>query len=164
MTSEAKPSRKETPVVGADERQAVTPYLAVKNATAALEFYKQAFGAIELMRIAQPDGRIGHAEIKIGRGQLMMADEFPEIGVVSPSSLGGSAVAIHVYVDDVDSLASQAVAAGAKLLKPVQDQFYGDRTCTLEDPFGHRWYFATHKEDMTTEEMQRRAAAVHGQD
>lgn len=126
-------------------RQAVTPYMCVKDSAAAIEFYKKAFGATELMRYPMPDGRIGHAEIKIGNAIIMMADEYPEIKFLSPESLGGSAVMIHIYVDDVDALANQAVAAGATLARPVTDQSYGDRNCKIEDPFGHAWLFATAK-------------------
>ena len=138
MSSEAKVVR--------EERQAVTPYMCVKDSAAAIEFYKKAFGATELTRIPMPDGRIGHAEIKIGDATIMMADEYPEIQFLSPESLGGSAVVIHVYVDDVDALANQAVASGAKLARPVADQSYGDRNCKVVDPFGHSWFFATPKE------------------
>ncbi len=139
-----------------------TPYLCVRGAASALEFYKKAFGATEVMRLAQPDGRVGHAEIRIGESVIMLADEFPEMGVRSPQSLGGSPVTIHFYVDDVDALAKQAVAAGATLQRPVADQFYGDRSGSLVDPFGHVWMIATHKEDVSPEEMQRRAAALYG--
>jgi PhnB protein len=114
------------------------------------------------MRLAGPDGKIGHAEIKIGAAPIMLADEFPDMGVLSPQSLGGSPVSIHLYVEDVDALASQAVAAGAKVLRPVEDQFYGDRAGKLEDPFGHVWWIATHKEDVSFEEIQKRAAALYG--
>jgi PhnB protein len=139
--------------------EGATPYLSIKGAAAAIEFYKKAFGATETMRMAGPDGRIGHAEIKIGKANIMLADEHPEIGFLSPRTLGGSPVAIHIYVEDVDALAAQAEAAGAKVRRPVADQFYGDRTGQFEDPFGHVWHFATHKEDVSKEEMQKRAAA-----
>src|SRR5436309_15497214 len=117
--------------------EAATPYLCVRGAARAIEFYKQAFGATELARLADPNGKIGHAEIKIGAAPIMLADEFPEMGFRSPQSIGGSPVMIHLYVEDVDAVARQAVAAGAKMLRPVQDQFYGDRSGTLADPFGH---------------------------
>jgi len=136
-----------------------TPYLIIKGAARAIEFYKKAFGATELMRMAQPDGRIGHAEIRIGNSPIMLADEVPEMGHRSPQSLGGSPVSILLYVEDVDALFSQAVAAGAKVERPVKDQFYGDRTGGVTDPFGHVWYIATHKEDVSPEEMKKRAAA-----
>jgi PhnB protein len=139
--------------------EGATPYLSIKGAADAIEFYKKAFGATEIMRMAGPDGRIGHAELKIGKAKFMLADEHPEIGFLSPRTLGGSPVTIHVYVEDVDALATQAEAAGAKLRRPVADQFYGDRTGQFEDPFGHVWHFATHKEDVSNEEMKKRAAA-----
>src|SRR2546425_2372706 len=129
-------------------------------AARAIEFYKKAFGATELMRMAQPDGRIGHAEIRIGDSPIMLADEFPEMGHRSPQSLGGSPVSILLYVEDVDALFNQAVSAGAKVQKPVQDQFYGDRIGGVTDPFGHVWYIATHKEEVSPEEMRKRAAAA----
>ena len=137
----------------------VTPYLCVRGAAQALEFYQRAFGAVELMRIAQPDGRVGHAEIRIGDSHIMLADEFPEYGHRSPQSIGGSPVSIHLFVEDVDAMARQAIAAGAKVLRPVADQFYGARLGMFADPFGHIWSIATHKEDVSTEEIQRRAAA-----
>jgi PhnB protein len=137
MSSEAK--------AGDVTRQAVTPYLCVKDSAAAIEFYKKAFGATELTRYPMPDGRIGHAEIKIGNATIMMADEYPEIRFLSPKSLGRSGVMIHIYVEDVDALANQAVAAGATLARPVADESYGDRSCKIEDPFGHAWLFARAK-------------------
>lgn len=137
----------------------VTPYLIIKGTAAAIEFYKKVFGATEVMRMADPSGRIGHAEVKIGDSHVMLADEDPMRGIRSPQSIGGSPVTILLYVEDVDSTVGQAVAAGAKLTRPVEDQFYGDRSGGLEDPFGHIWYVATHKEDVAPEEMKRRAAA-----
>jgi PhnB protein len=145
-----------------EEYRGATPYLSVKDAARAIEFYKKAFGAREVMRMPQPDGKIGHAEVRIGDAPIMLADEFPEMNFRSPQSLGGTPVNIVVYVNDVDALVSQAVGAGAKLSKPVADQFYGDRVGVLEDPFGHSWSFATHIEDVTPEEMNRRDAAQHG--
>jgi len=136
-----------------------TPYLIVKDAARAIEFYKKAFGAIELMRMTQQDGRIGHAEIKIGDSPIMLADEFPEMGARSPEALGGSPVSVLLYVQDVDAVFNQAVAAGAKVTRPVKDQFYGDRSGGVTDPFGHQWHIATHKEDVTPEEMKRRQEA-----
>jgi len=138
--------------------EGATPYLAIKGAADAIEFYKKAFGATESMRMVGPDGRVGHAEIKIGKAHLMLADEHPEIGFLSPQTLGGSPVTIHLYVEDVDSMAAQAEAAGAKVKRPVADQFYGDRGGQFEDPFGHVWYFATRKENLSTEEVKKRAA------
>ncbi len=145
-----------------DGYQGATPYLCVKGAADAIEFYKKAFGATETMRLTGPDGRLGHAEIRIGPACVMLADEFPEMGVVSPKTLGGSPVTIHLYVEDVDALAGRAQAAGIKVLRPVTDQFYGDRGGKFEDPFGHLWFLATHKEDVSPEEMSRRAAAMFG--
>jgi PhnB protein len=136
-----------------------TPYLIVSGAAKALEFYQRAFGARELFRF--PDGdRIGHAEIQIGDSRIMLADEHPDMGARSPRSIGGSPVSIMLYVEDVDAATSQAVAAGAKLQRPVEDKFYGDRSGSIEDPFGHLWHIATHKEDLTPEELGRRAAAA----
>jgi PhnB protein len=140
-----------------DGYHTVTPYLIIKNAVRALDFYKQAFGATEILRMAEPDsGVIGHAEIKIGDSPIMLADEQPAIGFVGPQSLGGSTVNICLYVEDVDSLFGRAIHAGAKELRPVQNQFYGDRSGTLQDPFGHIWILATHIEDLSPEEMQKR--------
>src|SRR5262245_22729530 len=127
----------------------VTPYLYIKGAAAALEFYKQAFGATELFRMDMPDGRIGHAEIRIGDSHIMLADEYPEMGVRGPRTLGGTSVGILLYVEDVDSLAGQAIGAGAKVQREVQNQFYGDRSGTFEDSFGHVWTIATHVEDVS---------------
>ena len=135
---------------------AVTPYLCVAGAAAALDFYKRAFGASEVMRMPGPDGKVGHAEIEIGGSRIMLADEHPAMDFRSPQSRGGTAVHLHVYVEDADARVAQAVAAGAVLKRPVQDQFYGDRLGTVEDPFGHVWHFATHKEDLTPDEMKRR--------
>ena len=136
------------------------PYLACRNAAKALEFYAKAFGATERMRIASPDGRIGHAEIQIGDALIMLSDEHPEMNVLSPQALGGTPVGIHIYVPDVDALNQRAVAAGATVERPVADQFYGDRSVVFGDPFGHRWYFATHKEDLSADELKRRADAA----
>jgi PhnB protein len=140
--------------------QGATPYLCCKGAANAIEFYKKAFGATEVLRLAEPGGRIGHAEIKIGTAIIMLADEYPEMDVRSPLTLGGSPVTIHLYVEDVDALASRAVGAGAKLLRPVEDQFYGDRSGRLSDPFGHVWIISTHTEDVSPAEMQRRYEAM----
>ena len=137
----------------------VTPYLIVKDAARAIDFYKKAFGATEVMRMAAPGGKVGHAEIKVGDSPVMLADEFPEMGFRGPQSLGGSPVSLLLYVEDVDARFRQALAAGATVLKPVKDQFYGDRSGTLTDPFGHVWTIATHKEDVSPEEMHRRAEA-----
>ena len=137
----------------------VTPYLVIKGAAAAIDFYKEIFGAVEVMRMPMPDGRVGHAELKFGDSHVMLADEFPEMNVVSPTTLGNSPVGLLLYVADVDKTVERAVARGAKITKPIADQFYGDRTGTIEDPFGHKWTVAVHKEDVSAEEMQRRMAA-----
>ena len=143
-----------------DGYHTATPYLIVNGAAQALEFYKKAFGATEMMRFPGPGGKIMHAEIKIGDSPIMLADEAPEMGARSPKTVGGTPVSLLLYVEDVDAWASKAVAAGAKVQRPVQDQFYGDRTGTFEDPFGHVWSIATHKEDVSLEEMQKRAASA----
>ena len=145
-----------------DGYEGATPYLICKDAARAIEFYKAAFGAVELMRIPMPDGRVGHAELKISGAIIMMADEFPEMGAVSPQTLGGTAVRMMIYVTDVDAFSTQAVARGATMIQPVTDQFYGDRNCKVSDPFGHVWMFGTHHEDMSREEMLRRASALFG--
>jgi len=143
-----------------DGYHAVTPYLIVDGAASAIEFYTKAFGAIELVRMAGPDGKIGHAELLIDDSHVMLADENPGMGARAPRSIGGSPVSLLLYVEDVDAVVSKAVSLGAKLTRPVADQFYGDRTGGLEDPFGHNWYVATHKEDVSPEEMKRRSAAA----
>ena len=134
----------------------ITPYLIIKGAADAIDYYKNVFGATEIMRMAQPDGRIGHAELKIGNSHIMLADEFPEMEHRGPLSLGSSPVSILLYVEDVDAIVARAVSAGAKILKPVQDQFYGDRSGFIQDPFGHLWGVATHKEDVSPQEMEER--------
>jgi PhnB protein len=137
----------------------VTPYLILSGARDAIAFYQKALGAEEVMRMADPGGKVHHAEIRIGDSRIMLADEHPEIQALSPKTIGGSPVSIHLYVEDVDAAVERAVEAGAKLIRPVADQFYGDRTGGVEDPFGYRWFIATHKEDLTTDEIRRRAAA-----
>ena len=138
----------------------VTPYLIIKGAAKALEFYQRAFGAKETIRMPGPGGKITHAEMRIGNSIVMLADEHPEINARSPESFGGSPVMIHLYVEDVDAVYNQAVAAGAKVERPLADQFYGDRTGGVKDPFGYSWYIATHKEDVSPAEMQKRMAAM----
>jgi len=138
----------------------VTPYLIIRGAARALEFYKKAFGATELMRFPGPEGTIGHAEIKIGEGVIMLADESLEMGHKSPQTLGGTAVTLLFYVPDVDSQFAKAVAAGGTVKQRLKDQFYGDRSGTITDPFGHIWTIATHKEDVSPDEMQRRMAEM----
>ncbi|HTO88472.1 MAG TPA: VOC family protein [Thermoanaerobaculia bacterium] len=140
-----------------DGYNAVTPYLIVDGAAAAIEFYKKTFGAKEVMRMPAPGGRIGHAEVTIGDSHVMLADENPDMNARSPKSVGGSPISLLLYVDDVDKTVERAIAAGAKLKRPVADQFYGDRTGGIEDPFGHQWYVATHIEDVSPEEMQKRS-------
>lgn len=157
MTTKAKARVKPIP----EGFRTATPVLCCRDAAGAIEFYKRAFGASEIgERLLGPAGKIGHAEIKIGDSLVAISDEFPEWGNLSPQSLGGSPVPIHLYVEDVDSLARQAVAAGAKVLIPVADQFYGDRGGRLEDPYGHLWIVATHIEDIAPEEMRRRMDAL----
>jgi PhnB protein len=143
-----------------DGYHTATPYLIVNGGAAALEFYRKAFGAEERMRCPMPDGRMGHAEIQIGDSCIMLADEFPEMGAKGPKSLGGSPVGICLYVNDCDASFQRALDAGATVLRPLQDQFYGDRSGTLTDPFGHQWTIATHKEDVSPEEIQRRMKSM----
>lgn len=143
-----------------DGYHTVTPYLVLQDAARALEFYRQAFGATELFRMPQPDGRIGHAEIRIGDSIVMLADEHPDMGFRGPKSYGGTPVSLLLYVEDIDATAERAVAAGATVLKPVQDQFYGDRSGTFADPFGHVWTIATHTEDVSPEELNARFEAM----
>jgi len=152
MTSRPKPIP--------DGYHTATPYLIVNDAAQAIEFYKEAFGATELLRMAKPDGKIGHAEIRIGDSTIMLADEFPEMGARSPQSFGGSPVSIFLYVENVDAVFAQTVAAGAVVQRPVADQFYGDRMGGVKDPFGHAWYIATHVEEVSPEEMRKRAATA----
>ena len=144
-----------------DGYHSVTPYLIIKGAATAIDYYKNVFGATELFRMAGPDGKVGHAEVKIGDSPIMLAEEHPELGHVGPQTLGGTPVGIMIYVDDVDTMFNAAIAAGGQQVKPVEDQFYGDRSGTLKDPFGHMWTVATHVEDVAPEEMEKRAAAAH---
>ncbi len=144
-----------------DGYHTLTPYLILNGAAQAIEFYKHAFAASELLRMADPKGRIGHAELKIGDSIIMLADEHHEMGHRGPRSLGGTSVSILLYVPDVDSVFDRAIKAGAKSQRPVANQFYGDRMGTLEDPFGHVWTIGTHIEDVSPEEMKRRMAAAH---
>jgi len=143
-----------------DGYHTVTSYLMVRNAAAAIEFYKKAFGAVELIRFPGPDGKIMHAEVKIGDSPVMLAEEMPDNGFVGPQSLGGAGVSLLLYVDNVDASFAQAVAAGATVRRPVQDQFYGDRSGTLTDPFGHVWSLSTHIEDVSMAEMKQRMAKM----
>jgi PhnB protein len=140
-----------------DGHNRVSPYLIVKGAARALEFYTRAFGAVEIFRHQTPDGRIGHAEVRIGDTVVMLADEFPDHDAHAPGKFGGSPVSLHLYCEDVDAVAAKAIAAGAKVRRPVADQFYGDRLGTIEDPFGHTWHLSTHIEDVPPDELDRRA-------
>ena len=147
-----------------DGYHSVTPYLSIKGASDAIEFYKKAFDAIELFRLDMPGGIIGHAEIQIGNSRIMIADPCDDVSFGDPKALSGTTVGLYVYVNDVDAMYSQAVDAGAKAVKLVEDQFYGDRIGTIEDPYGHRWFLATHKEDLTPEELNKRAGDLFKQD
>lgn len=138
----------------------ITPYLCIDGASDAIEFYGKVLGATERMRMPAPGGKVGHAELQIGDSLIMLSDEFPEMGVRNPKSIGGTPVTISVYVENVDQVFDAAVQAGANALRPVEDQFYGDRSGQFEDPFGHRWSVATHVEDVPPEEMEERAAAA----
>ena len=136
----------------------VTPYLCVDGAKAAIEFYSNVLGATERMHMPGPDGKIGHAELELGDSLIMLADEYPEMGIRGPKAVGGTPVTISIYVEDADAVFDAAVAAGATSLRPVENQFYGDRIGQFEDPFGHRWSVATHVEDVPPDEMEKRAA------
>jgi PhnB protein len=143
-----------------DGYHSVTPYLIVRGAARAIEFYEQAFGAVERFRMPGPGGRVGHAEIAIGDSCVMLADEVPEMGYVGPEAAGGTPVTFLIYVEDVDNRFANALAAGATEVQPVEDKFWGDRTGQLRDPFGHLWTLATHVEDVPPDEIERRAAKV----
>ena len=143
-----------------DGYHTATPYLIVDDGAAAIDFYKKAFGATELFRLGAPGGKIGHAEIRIGDSPIMLADEHPEMNARGPKSIGGSPISIVLYVEDVDAVAARAVAAGAREVRPVTNQFYGDRAGTVEDPFGHQWHLHTHVEDVPSDELERRAAEM----
>lgn len=142
------------------EYHSITPVLIVKNGDEAIEFYKNGFGVEERCCMKGPDGRVAHAELKLGDSVFMLSDEYPEMKCHSPETIGGSPVSMYVYVDDVDSIFNKAISAGAKILDPVKDQFWGDRHGRLEDPFGHLWSIATHKKDISDEEMKRAAEAA----
>ncbi|HUH85517.1 MAG TPA: VOC family protein [Stellaceae bacterium] len=141
-----------------DGYHSITPYLIVQGGEGAIAFYQKALGAKEVMRMSDA-GKVHHAELQIGDSRIMLADEHPELNALSPKTIGGTPISIHLYVGDVDAVVARAVDAGAKVIRPVADQFYGDRTGGIEDPFGHRWYVATHKEDLSIDEIRRRAAA-----
>ena len=139
----------------------VTPYLYMSDAASAIEFYKEVFGATEIMRMDAPGGKIGHAEIKIGDSFVMLGDECEDADARSPQTIGGTPVGLMLYVEDVDAVVERAVGAGAKLIEPLEDKFYGDRMGKIVDPSGHIWAIATHKEDVSPEEMEKRVAAFH---
>ena len=141
--------------------EGITPYLICKNAEAAIDFYTKAFGAKELFRIGEP-GMVGHAELKIGNAIIMLADEHPDMGALSPESVGGTPVTLMMYVENVDDFTEKAIAQGLKVLKPVEDQFYGDRSGQFQDPFGHKWSFATHIADVSPDEMNQKAKEMYG--
>jgi PhnB protein len=143
-----------------DGYHSATPYLIAEGAAAAIDFYQQAFGAIERMRLAGPEGKIGHAEIQIGNSFIMLADECPEMGFRGPKSLGGTPVSLMLYVENADAMFGRAVSLGATVVKPIQNQFYGDRSGTITDPFGHVWTIATHVEDVSPEEISARMEAM----
>jgi len=143
------------------DTQALSPYLIVKGAPEAIRFYAEAFGAEELFRLTDPKGKIGHAELEVCGARFMLADEHPDFGALSPVTLGGSPVSLHLYVENVDKTVAQALAAGATLLRPVKDEFYGDRTGMVADPHGHKWHLATRKETVSPEEMQKRMNAAY---
>jgi PhnB protein len=143
-----------------DGYHTVTPYLCLRNAGAAIEFYQKAFGAKEKLRMPGPGGKIMHAELQIGDSTIMLSDEFPEMSVQSPAALGGTPVSLLLYLENVDRVFGQAIVAGAREIRPLKDQFYGDRSGTLEDPYGHKWTLSTHIEDVSPEEMQRRMMAA----
>lgn len=146
-----------------DGYHTVTAYLHVDDAKAAIAFYVQAFGAVEIMRLTMPDGRLGHAEIQVGNTRLMLADESPAFGIRGPRALGGASAHFMIFAADAAAAIGRAIAAGAKEVRPLQDQFYGDRSGTVVDPFGHQWTLATHVEDVSVSEMQRRLDALSSQ-
>jgi PhnB protein len=159
LLGEINVSKVSTPPAG---YHSVTAYLTVKGAAAAIDFYKAAFGATEVMRLEMGPDAIAHAEVKIGDSHVMLSDEFPEMGALSPKTLGGAASFLMIYTPDCDAMIAKSVAAGAKVTRPAEDQFYGDRTGQIEDPFGHRWGIATHIEDVSVEEVKARMAKQYG--
>jgi PhnB protein len=146
-----------------EQYHTITPYLFIKGVPQAIDYYKKIFGATETVRMPGPGGKIMHAEIKVGDSTIMMSEENVEMGAKSPATLGGSPFLLHVYVPDVDATTQKAIDAGAKLLRPVKDQFYGDRTGTVVDPFGFVWNIGTHVEDVSPEEMKKRMSAAMSQ-
>jgi PhnB protein len=144
-----------------DELHVLSPYLVVRGASVAIAFYARAFGAEEVFRLSDPSGKLGHAELRIGNSRFMLADEYPDFGALSPLAIGGSPVSIHLYVEDVDQTFARALAAGAVELRPLKDEFYGDRTGLVADPFGHKWHLASRREEVSPAEMQRRMNAAY---
>lgn len=140
---------------------AISPHLVVRDAPRAIAFYQKAFGAKLLFQLLEPSGKVGHAELEVGRAHFMLADEYPDFGAISPVTLGGTPLSLHLYVDDVDAFVARASEAGATILRPARDEFYGDRTAMLTDPFGHKWTFATRREEVSPDEMQRRMNALY---
>jgi PhnB protein len=145
-----------------NEHQPMCPYLIVRGAAQAIAFYERAFGAKELFRLKDPNGKVGHAELQVFGAHFMLADEYPDFGALGPVSVGGTPVAIHLYLPDVDATVASATEAGAIVLQPLRDEFFGDRVAILSDPFGHKWHLASKKEVVTPEEMQRRMDAAYG--
>lgn len=142
-----------------NEQQPLAPYLIVKGAPAAIAFYEKAFGATERFRLTEPSGKVGHAELSMGGANVMLADEYPDFGALSPVTIGGSPVTLHLYVEDVDRFVERAVEAGATVLRPLTDEFFGDRVAMLVDPFGHKWHLASRREVVSPVEMQKRMDA-----
>jgi PhnB protein len=153
--------RREQMAVNPIPTEGAIPYISCRGAAAAIDFYKKAFGATEVMRM-ENGGKVGHAELKIDHATIYLADEYPDMGFVGPQTLGGTPVMISIYVKDVDAVVKQAESAGGKVIRPVEDQFYGDRGGCIEDPYGHKWWFATHKEDLSPDEMRERAKQKYG--
>ncbi len=149
-----------TPRPAAKNRHPLTPHLIVRDAGRAIDYYRKVFAAEELYRLTEPSGKIGHAELRIGSSLFMLADEYPDFGALSPAAIGGSPVALHLYVEDVDRTVEHAVAEGGTVLRAPKDEFFGDRSGMIVDPFGHRWQIATPKEEVSPEEMQRRWTAM----
>ncbi|HSW11398.1 MAG TPA: VOC family protein [Solimonas sp.] len=143
-----------------DAAHRLTPHLVMRDAARAIAFYVEVFGAREEFRLTEPSGKVGHAELRLGGGCLMLADEYPDFGALGPAAVGGTPVSLHLYVEDVDAVVARAEAAGATLLRPVTDEFYGDRTAMLLDPYGHRWQLASRREELSPAEMQRRWSAM----
>jgi PhnB protein len=143
-------------------QEGITPYLCVDDGAAAIDFYTKVLGGVETLRMDAPGGKIGHAELTVGKSKIMLSDEYEEMGVLSPKTIGGSPVTLSLYVEDVDAVAARFLEHGGRTMRPVANQFYGDRSGQFLDPFGHRWNIATHIEDVSHEEMQRRAKELYG--